>query len=76
MALFGSVQGLNIGLNLVRTKLVALFLGVPAGVGLSSIYNETKELIHESTNMGMTKAVYGKSLWHTKDGKKMVNVNH
>lgn len=52
MALFGGVQGLNIGLNLVRTKLVALFLG-PAGVGLSSIYNETKELIHESTNMGM-----------------------
>ena len=52
MALFGGVQGLNIGLNLVRTKLVAIFLG-PAGVGLSSIYNETKELIHESTNMGM-----------------------
>ena len=52
MALFGSVQGLNIGLNLVRTKLVAMFLG-PAGVGLSAIYNETKELIHESTNMGM-----------------------
>jgi O-antigen/teichoic acid export membrane protein len=52
VALFSSVQGLNILLNLIRTKLVALFLG-PAGVGLSSIYNETKELIHESTNMGM-----------------------
>lgn len=52
VALFSSIQGLNILLNLIRTKLVAMFLG-PAGVGLSSIYNETKELIHESTNMGM-----------------------
>ena len=52
VALFSSVQGLNILLSLIRTKLVAMFLG-PAGVGLSSIYNETRELIHESTNMGM-----------------------
>ena len=50
--LFGGVQGLNILLNLARTKLVAIFLG-PAGVGLSSIFNETRELIHESTNLGM-----------------------
>ena len=50
--LFGSVQALNILLNLVRTKLVAMFLG-PAGVGLSAIFNETRELIHESTNLGM-----------------------
>lgn len=51
-ALLGSVQGLNILLNLIRSKLVAIFLG-PAGVGLNGIYNETKELLHETTNMGM-----------------------
>lgn len=50
--LFGGVQGLNIVLGLVRTKFVAVLLG-PEGVGLSSIYNETRELIHTATNCGM-----------------------
>lgn len=50
--LFGGVQGLSIILNLVRTKLVAILLG-PAGIGLNSIYNETRELIHSTTNMGL-----------------------
>lgn len=51
-SLFGSVQGLNILINIVRTKLVALLLG-PTGVGLNSIYNETRELIHSTTNLGL-----------------------
>lgn len=51
-SLFGSVQGLSIILNLVRTKLVAILLG-PAGLGLNSIYNETRELIHSTTNLGL-----------------------
>lgn len=50
--LFGGVQGLNILLNLVRTKLAALILG-PSGIGLNSIYNEMRELIHTTTNLGM-----------------------
>lgn len=50
--LFGSVQGFSILLNLVRTKLVAILLG-PTGIGLNSIYNETRELIHASTNLGL-----------------------
>lgn len=51
-SLFGSVQGLNILLNLVRTKFVAVLLG-PEGVGLNSIYNETRELVHSTTNLGL-----------------------
>ncbi|MBQ9237483.1 MAG: oligosaccharide flippase family protein [Prevotella sp.] len=50
--MFAGVQGFNILLNLLRTKLVAVYLG-PAGVGLNAIYNETKELLHETTNCGM-----------------------
>lgn len=50
--LFGGVQGFNILINLVRTKAVALLLG-PAGVGLNSIYNETRELVHSTTNFGL-----------------------
>lgn len=53
--MFGGVQGFNILLNLVRAKLAALLLG-PAGVGLNGIFNETRELIHTSTNFGMDKS--------------------
>ena len=51
-SLFGGVQGFSILLNLIRTKLVALLLG-PSGIGLNSIYNETRELIHSTTNLGL-----------------------
>lgn len=50
--LLGGVQGLNIILNLVRTKIVAVLIG-PAGVGLNGIYNETRELLHSTTNLGL-----------------------
>ncbi len=50
--LFGGVQGLNILINLLRAKLAAMLLG-PAGIGLNSIYNETREFIHTTTNLGM-----------------------
>lgn len=53
--LFGGVQGFNIILNLVRAKLAAILLG-PAGVSLNGIFNETRELIHTSTNLGMDKS--------------------
>ena len=46
------MQGLNILINIVRTKLVAILLG-PSGVGLNSIYNETRELVHSTTNLGL-----------------------
>lgn len=52
IGLFSGVQGLNLLLNLVRTKLAALLLG-PSGIGLNSIYNEMRELIHTTTNVGM-----------------------
>lgn len=51
-SLFGGVEGLSILLNVIRTKLVAILLG-PAGIGLNSIYNETRELIHSTTNLGL-----------------------
>ena len=51
-SLLGGVQGLNIVLNLVRTKIVAELIG-PSGVGLNGIYNETRELIHTTTNLGL-----------------------
>lgn len=51
-SLFGGVQGLNIVLNIIRTKIVAVLLGTE-GVGLNSIYNETRELLHSTSNLGL-----------------------
>ena len=50
--IFGGVQGLNIGLGLVRTKLVALLLG-PSGMGLASLFNTTVNMIFQATNLGL-----------------------
>lgn len=53
--LFGGIHGLNLALSLIRAKLAAMLLG-PMGVGLNSIYNETRELIHTSTSIGLDKS--------------------
>lgn len=50
--LFGGVQGLTILLSLVRTKIVAKLLE-EEGIGLYSIYNETREFIHSTSNLGL-----------------------
>ncbi len=52
-SIFGSVQGLNILMGLVRNKLVALLLG-PAGMGLISLYNSTTTLISNGTSFGLS----------------------
>ena len=50
---FGGVQGLNILMNLVRNKIVALFLG-PEGMGLVSLFQTTVNFISQSTNLGVS----------------------
>lgn len=55
MVLFSGVQGLNILLNILRAKLAAVLLGT-TGVGLNGIYNETRELLHETTSIGLDKS--------------------
>lgn len=50
--IFGGVQGLNIVISLVRTKLVALLLG-PSGMGLASLFNTTVGFISQATNFGL-----------------------
>lgn len=52
MTLFGGVEGLNVLLGLLRAKLAATLLG-PAGIGLNGIYNEAREFLHTTSNLGM-----------------------
>lgn len=51
-ALFGGVQAFQVLLTLVRTKVVALLLGVD-GVGLLSMFNNTISLVQSITGLGI-----------------------
>lgn len=50
---FGSVQGLNILIGLVRNKFTALLLG-PGGMGLASLFNTIISFISQATNLGIS----------------------
>ena len=51
--IFGGVQGLNIVIGLVRTKVVAWLLG-PVGMGLSALFNSVVAFISQTTNLGIS----------------------
>lgn len=51
-SLFGGMQGLNILIGIVRTKLVALILG-PDGMGLVSLFTSTISFISSGANLGL-----------------------
>ena len=50
--LFGGMQGMNILIGIVRTKLVALILGAE-GMGLVSLFTSTISFISSATNLGL-----------------------
>lgn len=52
MGIFGGVQVLTILCSIIRTKLVALWIG-PFGVGLFGIYNQALEMMNTATNLGV-----------------------
>ncbi|MCQ2244483.1 MAG: oligosaccharide flippase family protein [Bacteroidaceae bacterium] len=49
---FGSIQGLNLLVGLVRSKIVAILLG-PGGMGLLSLFNTAIQLLNSGTNLGI-----------------------
>jgi len=51
--IFGGVQGLNIGVGLVRNKIVAMLLG-PSGMGLVTLFTTTVNFISQATNFGIS----------------------
>lgn len=52
---FGGVQGMNIAIGIVRTKLVAVLLG-PNGMGIISLYNSAIQMMQNLTNLGLDKS--------------------
>lgn len=51
--IFGGVQGLNIAIGILRSKLIAIILG-PSGMGLVSLFNSVLNFISQSTNFGIS----------------------
>lgn len=52
MGIFGGVQMMGIICSIIRTKLVALWLGT-VGVGLFGLFNNALEMINIATNLGI-----------------------
>lgn len=52
MGIFGGVQMIGIVCSIVRTKLVALWIG-PVGVGLFGLFNQALEMLNTATNLGI-----------------------
>ena len=52
MGLFGGVQVMGILCSIIRTKLVALWIG-PVGIGLFGLFNNALEMITTGTNLGI-----------------------
>ena len=72
--IFGGVQGLNIIINLVRNKLIAVLLG-PEGMGLASLFNTTVNFISQATNLGISFSAvkHVSSLYDENDEEKIAH---
>lgn len=51
-SLLGGVQLFQIGVNLIRGKFVAMFLG-PAGMGISSLFNSSSQTLQQIGSLGL-----------------------
>ena len=51
--IFGGVQGLQLVLGLLRTKLMAILLA-PSGMGLASLFQSTSQFLSQATNLGVS----------------------
>jgi O-antigen/teichoic acid export membrane protein len=74
-SLFGGVQFFNIIISIIRTKLIAIFIG-PAGMGIVALLNSTINIISGITSLGIeTSAVKHISGSYKNDDLNSVSAN-
>ncbi len=74
-SLFGGVQFFNIIISIIRTKLIAIFIG-PAGMGIAALLNSTINIISGITGLGIeTSAVKHISGSYQNDDLNSVSAN-
>lgn len=72
-SIFGGVQFLNIIISIIRSKIIAIFLG-SAGIGIAGLLNSSLNLVGGITNFGLsTSAVRDVSAANTNDDKKKID---
>lgn len=70
MGMFGSIQVFNILCSIIRTKLIALWIG-PVGMGLFAIFNSAIEMIGNITNLGLRTSSIRNISQETNNGGKL-----
>lgn len=74
-SLFGGVQFFNIIISIIRTKLIAIFIG-PAGMGIATLLNSTINIISGITGLGIeTSAVKHISGSYKNDDLNSISTN-
>ena len=74
-SIFGGVQFFNIIISIIRTKLIAIFIG-PAGMGITTLLNSTINIISGITGLGIeTSAVKHISDTYKNDDLSTVSAN-
>ena len=74
-SIFGGVQFFNIIISIIRTKLIAIFIG-PAGMGITTLLNSTINIISGITGLGIeTSAVKHISGTYKNDDLSTVSAN-
>ena len=68
-SIFGGVQIFQIGINLIRGKFVAMFLG-PAGMGVSSLFLTSSQTIQQLSSLGLNLGIVKEVAAH-KDTDRM-----
>jgi O-antigen/teichoic acid export membrane protein len=74
-SLFGGVQFFNIIISIIRTKLIAIFIG-PAGMGIAALLNSTLNIISGITGLGIeTSAIKHISGSHNNDDLNSISTS-
>lgn len=72
MSMFGGVQALSIICSIIRTKLVAIWIG-PAGIGLFGLYNTAIDMINNIANLGIrSSSIRDISIANSKGSRKHI----
>lgn len=72
-SVFGALQLFQIGINLLRGKFVAMFLG-PTGMGISALFNTSGQTIQQFSQLGLNFAVVKEAAAVKDDGNGLKNV--
>ena len=73
MGMYGSIQVFNILCSIIRTKLIALWIG-PVGMGLFAIFNSAIDMIGNISNLGLRTSSIRNISQETNNGSALNNI--